>query len=149
MPGTSINQGETTLDKAWAESEVADAGSVINNTDNVIAWFRNTSGAADSPDLAGIIAERDTAANYLSAANDEIAAGNYTGAHATAQEAYEIGNESYSDALNNQSYCIGCGDTRILIPYFAAAASECSHFSLRELSGGGGKPKHNREPFLL
>ncbi|MGB7789113.1 MAG: hypothetical protein WBL42_10190 [Methanoregula sp.] len=118
----AINQGETALDKAWAESEVANARVPINNADAVIAWFKGNSSTANNPDLAQIIAERDLAANYLSAANDEITSGNYSAARANAQEAYEMGNESYSDALHDQdaSHCLGCDDRRFLIPYIAA-----------------------------
>jgi uncharacterized iron-regulated membrane protein len=114
---TAINQGETALDKSWAESEVANAQGPINNTDAVITWFKGNLSTAGDPTLDQIIAKRDSAANYITAANNEIHDGNYSAARENAQEAYEMGNESYSDALSRQNTifyevpapCLGCG----------------------------------------
>lgn len=105
----AISDGETALDKAWAESEIANAQAPINNTDAVIAWLKGNSSTANNPDLAQIIAERDVAANYLSAANDEIANGNYSAAREKAQEAWRKRNESYTGVLEYQDECMGCG----------------------------------------
>ena len=119
---TSINEGETALDKEWAESDVANAQGPIDNTDKVIDWLKGNSSTAIDPALAQVIAKRDTAMNYLSAANDEITNGNYSAARANAQEAYEMGNESYSDALHDRdvSHCLGCNDRWFLISFIAS-----------------------------
>ena len=111
----AISDGEKSLDKAWAENEVANAPVPIDNADAMIAWFKGNLSTANDPALAQVIAKRDSAANYLSVANDEIANGNYSGGWATAKEAWSMANESYTDALARRYYlvhaCWGCGST--------------------------------------
>src|SRR5512137_137494 len=96
---TAIDEGETVLDRAWAENEVTNAQIPINNVDNVIAWFKGNKSTADDAQLATIITKREVAVSYLSTANDEISNGNYAQARVKAQDAFNKGNESYTDAL--------------------------------------------------
>lgn len=96
---TAIDEGETALDRAWAENEVTNAQIPINNVDYVIAWFKGNKSTADDPQLATIITKREVAVSYLSTANDEISNGNYAQARVKAQDAFNKGNESYTDAL--------------------------------------------------
>ena len=96
---TAIDEGETALDRAWAENEVTNAQVPINNVDNVIAWFKGNKSTADDAQLATIITKREVAVSYLSTANDEISNGNYALARVKAQDAFNKGNESYTDAL--------------------------------------------------
>lgn len=95
----SITDGEKALNKAWAEYDVANAQTPINNVDVVIAWFKGNQSTANDANLPTIITKREVAVSYISTANDEIASGNYDQARTKAQEAFEKGNESYTDAL--------------------------------------------------
>ena len=45
----SIDAGEIAVDKAWAESDVANAQIPINNVDAVIAWFKGNQSTANDP----------------------------------------------------------------------------------------------------
>jgi hypothetical protein len=117
-----ITEGERLLDKAWAEKEVLDAQVPITNADAIIAWFKGNRSTADLPELIPIISKRGAAVNFISYANDEIAAGNYSQARMKAKEAFQKGNDSYSHALSVQDkrihhpdwLCQGCFDGRVL-----------------------------------
>ncbi|NMB79664.1 MAG: hypothetical protein GYA23_11290 [Methanomicrobiales archaeon] len=91
--------GEKALDKAWAESEVANAQIPIENVDKQIQWFKGNKSTAENPELAPIIAKREIAVSYVSTANDEIANGQYSQARTKAGDAFTKGNESYTEAL--------------------------------------------------
>lgn len=95
----AIDDGETALDRAWAENEVTSAQVPINNVDNIIQWFKANKSTSDDAQLPAIIAKREVAVSYLSTANDEISNGNYAQARVKAQDAFNKGNESYTDAL--------------------------------------------------
>jgi hypothetical protein len=95
----AIDDGETALDRAWADSEVTNAQIPINNVDGVIAWFKGNASTKDDAQLATIITKREVAVSYISTANDDISNGNYAEARNKAQEAFDKGNESYTDAL--------------------------------------------------
>jgi hypothetical protein len=99
---TAIDDGEIALDRAWAENEVANAGIPITNVDNIIQWFKANQSTRDDAQLPAIIAKREVAVSYISTANDEISNGQYEQARAKAQEAFNKGNESYTDALARQ-----------------------------------------------
>jgi hypothetical protein len=99
---TALEDGEKALDRAWAESEVANAQIPINNADGIIAWFRGNQSTANDQQLPTIITKREVALSYISTASDEISNGNYAQARAKAQEAFNKGNESYTDALARQ-----------------------------------------------
>jgi hypothetical protein len=98
----AIKEGETALDKAWAEYEVDAAQVPINNVDVIIGWFKGNSSTANDQQLPTIITKREVAVSYVSTANDDIATGNYVLARQKAQEAFLKGNESYTDALTRQ-----------------------------------------------
>jgi len=98
----AIEAGETALDKAWAESEVAAAQVPIGNVDAIIGWFKGNSSTANDNQLPAIVAKREVAVSYLSNANDDIANGKYPQARVKAQDAYAKGNESYTEALARQ-----------------------------------------------
>lgn len=98
----AMEDGEVALDRAWAENELANAQIPINNVDNVIAWFRSNASTKDDPQLATIMTKREVAVSYLTTARDEIDKGNYEQARAKAQDAFNKGNESYTDALDRQ-----------------------------------------------
>ncbi|MFA6332014.1 MAG: hypothetical protein WCX22_03600 [Methanoregula sp.] len=99
---TAIENGESAVERAWADNEVTNAQIPINNVDAVIAWFKGNSSTASDAQLSAIIAKREVAVNYISNANDAITAGNYEQARTKAAEAFTKGNESYTDALARQ-----------------------------------------------
>jgi hypothetical protein len=96
---TAIDDGEVALDRAWAENELANAQIPINNVDNVINWFKANASTRDDTQLPAIVAKREVAVSYLVTAQDEINNGNYDQARSKAQDAFNKGNESYTDAL--------------------------------------------------
>ncbi|MGA2121190.1 MAG: hypothetical protein ABSG49_04005 [Methanoregula sp.] len=98
----SLDAGETAVDKAWAESEVANAQVPINNADAVIAWFKGNQSTANDAQLSAIVAKREVAVEYISNANDAITSGNFDQARSKASDAFSKGNESYTDALARQ-----------------------------------------------
>ena len=99
---TAMQDGETLLDKAWAEYEIAAAQVPINNVDSIIGWFKGNSSTANDQQLSTIITKREVAVSYISNANDNIAGGNYAQARQKAQDAFSKGNESYTEALERQ-----------------------------------------------
>jgi hypothetical protein len=105
----SIDAGEIAVDKAWAESEVANAQIPITNVDAVIAWFKGNQSTANDPQLASIVAMREVAVSYISNANDYITSGNYDQARSKAADAFSKGNESYTDALARQKQLMNSG----------------------------------------
>ncbi len=98
----AITDGETALDKAWAEYEVAAAQVPINNVDAIIAWFKGNSSTANDQQLPTIITKREVAVSYVSNANDHIVEGNFPLARQKAQDAFLKANESYTEALARQ-----------------------------------------------
>jgi len=105
----AIDDGESALDRAWAEGEVQNSQIPINNVDAVIQWFKANQSTASDAQLPAIIAKREVAVSYISTANDEITNGNYAQARAKAEEAFAKGNESYTDALARQYQIIHGG----------------------------------------
>jgi hypothetical protein len=95
----AIDDGEVALDRAWAENEVTNAQVPITNVDEVINWFKTNASTRDDVQLPAIVAKREVAVSYISTANDDISNGNYAEARSKAQEAFDKGNESYTDAL--------------------------------------------------
>jgi hypothetical protein len=98
----SIDAGETALDKSWAEMEVSNAQGPITNTDAIIAWFKGNKTTAEDTQLSSIVTEREIAVSYISNANDFITSGSYDQARAKAEQAFNEGNQSYTDALARQ-----------------------------------------------
>jgi hypothetical protein len=97
-----IDGGERLVDKAWAEKEVADAQVPINNVDAVIAWFKGNASTRDDAQLPAIITKREIAVSYISTARDQIGNGKYALAREKAHDAFNKGNESYTDALRRK-----------------------------------------------
>jgi uncharacterized membrane protein len=96
---STISDGETLLDKAWAESEIATAQGPVNNVDALIAYFQGNSSTSSDARLSEIITKREVAVSYISAANDALTNGNFAQARTKAEDAFSKGNESYNDAL--------------------------------------------------
>jgi len=100
---TDITNGESLLDKAWAEAEISTAQGPINNVDALIAFFQGNQSTANDARLSTVVTEREIAVSYISAANDAITSGNYAQARSKAEQAYTEGNQSYNDALTFQA----------------------------------------------
>lgn len=100
---STIANGETLLDKSWAESEITTAQGPVNNVDALIAYFQGNSSTANDPRLSTVITEREIAVSYISAANDFVTTGDYASARSKAEQAYTEGNQSYNDALTFQA----------------------------------------------
>lgn len=100
---STISDGETLLDKAWAEKEISDAQGPINNVDVLIAQFQANASTSSDARLSEIITKREVAVSYISAANDALTNGNFAQARAKAEDAFSKGNESYTDALTFQA----------------------------------------------
>jgi hypothetical protein len=98
----AIDDGEVALDRAWAENELANAQIPINNVDNLIQWFKSNQSTRDDAQLPAIISKREVAVSYLVTAQDEINNGNYAQSRVKSQDAFNKGNESYTDALARQ-----------------------------------------------
>ena len=99
---SAMKDGETALDKSWAEYEVTAAQVPINNVDAIIAWFKGNSSTANDQQLPAIITKREVAVSYISNANDHIAEGEFVLARQKAQDAFLKANESYTEALARQ-----------------------------------------------
>jgi len=100
---STISNGETLLDKAWAESEISAAQGPINNVDQLIAYFQGNASTANDARLSTVINEREIAVSYISTANNFVTTGNYASARSEAEQAYTEGNQSYNDALTFQA----------------------------------------------
>lgn len=96
---STISDGGTLLDKAWAEKDISEAQGPINNVDSLIAYFQGNTSTSTDARLSEIITKREVAVSYISAANDALTNGNFAQARAKAGDAYSKGNESYNDAL--------------------------------------------------
>jgi hypothetical protein len=117
---TDIDDGERLLDKAWAEKAVADAEVPITKADKIIGWFRGNASTRDDPYLLTIMTKREVAVSYLEAAQDEIDNGNYSQARIKARDAFNKGNESYTNALYLSNPVTCCGPWSAVRPFFQA-----------------------------
>ena len=102
----AIRDGETALDKAWAEYEFAAAQVPINKVNIIIAWFKGNPTTANDQQLPSIITKREMAMSYISNANVNFAQGNFVQARQKAQDAFLKANESYTEALARQKQIV-------------------------------------------
>jgi hypothetical protein len=96
---TLITDGETLLNKAWAQKAITDAQSPLSKVDDLIAYFKVNRSMSNDPRISPIIATKESASQYLSSANDLFNEGNYDQARIKASQAFDKGNQSYTDAL--------------------------------------------------
>lgn len=94
----AIAAGKTLLDKASTVKVIQDAQTPIDQTDDLITYFKVNRSMGADPRLAPIITERERAADLLSDANDLNSQGNYAQAQAKATEALDKGNQALNDA---------------------------------------------------
>jgi hypothetical protein len=94
----AISDGKNLLDKASSSKTIQDAQKQIEQTDDIITYFKvNRSMGADAR-LAPIITERERAADLLSDANDLNNQGSYAQAQNKAAEAFNKASQALSDA---------------------------------------------------
>lgn len=103
-----IAEGERLLDKAWAEKEVVKAEEKLSETDAMIGWFRGNRSTASHPELQPIEMKRELAFRNLSAANEQIASGNYTQARMSVKYAVITADDANGDAFLLQSRVTSC-----------------------------------------
>jgi hypothetical protein len=96
---TLITDGETLLNKAWAQKAITDAQSPLSKVDDLITYFKVNRSMSNDPRISPIIATKESASQYLSSANDLFNQGNYDQARIKASQAFDKGNQSYTDAL--------------------------------------------------
>jgi hypothetical protein len=104
----AIRDGETALNKAWAEYEVALARVPVKNVDAIIAFFKGNDSTAIDYQLPSIITKRELAVSCIATANLSIAQGDFAQARQKAQDAFLLANESYTDALARQKQLTNC-----------------------------------------
>jgi len=95
-----INDGEKLLEKAWAEKEIENAQVPITKTNELITYFTVNRSIKSDPRLAVIIAEKESAEQYLSSAKDLNQLDNYAFSRVKSKAAFDKGNESLTDAIN-------------------------------------------------
>lgn len=95
---TAIADAETSLNKAWAQSEIDQAKNTIANVDQLLTYFKTTMNMANDPRVAAITIERESADQAYIAANDSLTAGNYNQARIKANESATKALVAYSDA---------------------------------------------------
>ena len=96
-----INQGKPLLDKASTQKLIKDAQVPIDQTDQLITYFKvNKSMKESDPKLALILTKRERAADLLTDAKDLVAQGKYYRCeHNRVNEASAKANEALNDAL--------------------------------------------------
>jgi hypothetical protein len=95
-----IDDGEKLLDQALAERDIANAQAPITQTNELIVFFTVNKSITNDPRLAIVIAKKESAEQYLSAARDLFAQGNYAFSREKAKSAFAKANESLTDAIN-------------------------------------------------
>jgi hypothetical protein len=100
---TAIKDGQTALVKAETQKVIIDAQKPIDQTDDLITYFKVNRSMGKDPRLTPIIDARDRAADLISEANDLLSRATTTNDFANvkdkALQASDKGTEAYNDAL--------------------------------------------------
>jgi len=100
---TAINDGQTALAKAQTQKVIVDAQKPIDQTDDLITYFKVNRSMGKDPRLTPIIDARDRAADLISEANDLLSkaktADDFSNVRDKALQASDKGTEAYNDAL--------------------------------------------------
>ncbi len=94
-----LKDGQTALDRATAQQVINEAQTPIDQTDDLITYFKVNRSMGKDPRLAPIIQKRDRAADLLSEANDLLPKNDFSGAKDKALQSSDIATESYNAAL--------------------------------------------------
>lgn len=98
-----IDDGETLLDRAWAEKAINEAQATITQTTDQINYFTVNRSITNDPRLSIVVVKKESADQYLTSAKDFFNAGNYELARVKAMDAFNKGNESLNDAKSFRS----------------------------------------------
>ena len=100
---TAINDGQTALDRASTQKVIIDAQKPIDQTDDLITYFKVNRSMGNDPRLTPIIDARDRAADLISESNDLLSkaktADDFSNVRDKALQASDKGQEAYNDAL--------------------------------------------------
>jgi hypothetical protein len=100
---TAILDGQTALDKASTQKVIIDAQKPIDQTDDLITYFKVNRSMGKDPRLTPIIDARDRAADLISEANDMLSQAktttDFSNVRDKALQASDKGLEAYNDAL--------------------------------------------------
>jgi cell division septum initiation protein DivIVA len=97
---TSITEGETLLDKVWAEKTVADAEEIIGKANNTIDSIHANLSKSFDERLTQSYVKRDNALADIAISRDRISQGDFPVARGYAYNAYDEANASYYEALD-------------------------------------------------
>lgn len=94
-----LKDGQTSLDRAVTQQVINDAQTPIDQTDDLIIYFKVNRSMGNDPRLTPIIQKRDRAAELLSEANDLLPKNDFSGAKDKALQSSDLATESYNAAL--------------------------------------------------
>jgi cell fate (sporulation/competence/biofilm development) regulator YlbF (YheA/YmcA/DUF963 family) len=95
----ALKDGQTALDKATVQKTITEAQRPIDQTDDLITYFKVNRSMSKDSRLAPIIETRDRAADLISQANDLVSKGDFVNAKDKALQASDKGKEAYNSAL--------------------------------------------------
>jgi hypothetical protein len=94
-----LKDGQTALDRAIAQQVINEAQTPIDQTDDLITYFKVNRSMGNDARLAVIIQKRDRAAELLSEANDLLPKNDFSGAKDKALQSSDMATQSYDSAL--------------------------------------------------
>ena len=94
-----LKDGQIALDRAIAQQVINSAQTPIDQTDDLITYFKVNRSMGNDPRLAPIIQKRDRAADLLSEANDLLPKNDFSGAKDKALQSSDMATQSYNAAL--------------------------------------------------
>ena len=94
-----LKDGQSALDRAIAQQVINEAQTPIDQTDDLIVYFKVNRSMGKDPRLEAIIQKRDRAADLLSEANDLLPKNDFAGAKEKALQSSDMATGSYNAAL--------------------------------------------------
>jgi hypothetical protein len=94
-----LKDGQTALERADAQQVINSAQTPIDQTDDLITYFKVNRSMGKDPRLESIIQKRDRAADLLSEANDLLPKNDFSGAKDKALQSSDMASQSYDAAL--------------------------------------------------
>ncbi|TAJ44202.1 hypothetical protein [Methanofollis fontis] len=94
----AMDASETALSRSWAQKEINDAQTAINEIDGIISYFQVNRSMSTDQRVMSLVSQRDIAAQELSGANDKMNAQDYDAARIKAEEADQKANATLNTA---------------------------------------------------
>jgi hypothetical protein len=94
-----LKDGQSALDRSIAQEMINEAQTPIDQTDDLIVYFKVNRSMGKDPRLEAIIQKRDRAADLLSEANDLLPKNDFAGAKEKALQSSDMATGSYNAAL--------------------------------------------------